>query len=220
VRVLLIGATGLTGQQVLARARHRRIEVTAVVRPGSTSRVTRWSTDVPVVVADPLDPDALAPHVPGHDVVVCAVGQHRRTRSPWSRLVSPADTITRAATALAAVADRDDVRAGVLVSANGVADSRDQTSTTFQRLVDHSNLRHAFADSAAAERVVQAARTPWVVLRPTLLGGRAERWQELDRVAGLRTTISRRGVADAILDVAASTATHPATMSITAARPG
>jgi uncharacterized protein YbjT (DUF2867 family) len=220
VRVLLIGATGLTGQQVLARARQRRIGVTAVVRPGSARRGSRWPTDVPVVVADPLDPDALAPHVRGHDVLVCAIGQNRRTRSPWSRLVSPADTITRAAAALAAVGDHSDVPAGVLVSANGVADSRDRTSATFQGLVDHSNLRLAFADSAAAELVVHAARTPGVVLRPTLLGGRPEGWRELDRVAGLRTTISRRDVADAVLDVAASTATYPATMSITGARGG
>ena len=218
MRVLLTGATGLTGQQVLARAAHRGIEVTAVVRPGSANASALASFDGPVVIADPFDPEALAPHVRGHDVVVCAVGQNRRTRSPWSRLVSPPDTITRAARALATAADRGDVRLGVLLSANGVADSREQTSTAFRWLVDHSNLRHAFEDSATAERAVHTARAPWVVLRPTLLGGRSAGWQDLDRVAGLRTTISRTDVADAVLAAAASSTAHHRTASITAAR--
>ena len=218
MRVLITGATGLTGRQILVRAAQRGITVTAVVRPGSAHTGVLASFDGSVVVADPLDPDALTPHVRGHDVVVCAVGQNRRTRSPWARLVSPPDTITRAARALATAADRGDVRVGVLLSANGVADSREQTSRVFQWLVDHSNLRHAFEDSAAAERAVEAARTPWVVLRPTLLGGKPSGWQHLDRVAGLRTTISRADVADAVLDAAAPTVVQPSTMPITAVR--
>ena len=211
MRMLLVGASGLTGRAVLAQARDRDVKVTAVVRPGSARQL---GGDIDVAVADPLDPAAMASLAAGHDVLVCAIGQNRRTRSPWSKLTSPPDTITRAARALVAAGDAGGVRLGILVSANGVADSRQRTSRAFRLLVDHSKISTAFDDSATAEDAVRAATTPWIVLRPTLLSGKQLGWQPLTRTAGLRTSISRAALAQAILDVAEQGTTHPSPLSI------
>ena len=215
MRMLLVGATGLTGRAVLALAADRAVQVTAVVRPGSPRAL---AGDVDVVVADPLDPLAMRDAAAGHEVVVCTVGQNRRTRSPWSALTSPPDTITRAARALASAGDAAGARVGVLVSAHGVADSRARTSPAFRFLVDHSRIATAFEDSAGAEDAVRAAVTPWVALRPTLLtSAKGSGWTPLVGTAGLRTSISRADLAAAVLDVAG--AGHSSTLSVTGLSP-
>ncbi|HYO07917.1 MAG TPA: NAD(P)H-binding protein [Tepidisphaeraceae bacterium] len=75
MKMLLIGATGMIGQRVLAEALRRGHTVTAVAR--DTSKLTGQGPNVAARQADLTDTKAVAALVPGHDVVVSAFGPPR-----------------------------------------------------------------------------------------------------------------------------------------------
>jgi putative NADH-flavin reductase len=70
MKIALFGATGMIGSRVLAEARARGHEVTAVVR--DPARAPEAATAV--AVGDVRDADSVASAVAGHDAVVSAVG--------------------------------------------------------------------------------------------------------------------------------------------------
>ncbi|MFC6864662.1 NAD(P)-dependent oxidoreductase [Halomicroarcula sp. GCM10025817] len=69
MHILLFGATGRVGSEVLDRARSRGHDVTAFVRDRRSV-----PADVSTVVGDVLDIEAVMEAVPGHDTVCSALG--------------------------------------------------------------------------------------------------------------------------------------------------
>ena len=72
MRLLILGANGKTGTQLVDLALARDHEVTAFVR--SPAKVTRRHPLLQVIPGDPLSADELAEALPGHDVVLSALG--------------------------------------------------------------------------------------------------------------------------------------------------
>ena len=78
-RVLVIGATGGTGQQLVQQALDRGWEVTALVRDPAKLQVT--NPQLAVLKGDVLDYQSVAAAVRGQDAVISALG-HRRLFVP------------------------------------------------------------------------------------------------------------------------------------------
>jgi putative NADH-flavin reductase len=73
MKIVLLGANGRTGRQLLARALAAGDQVTALVRvEGRLADVTH--PNLCVEVGSPCDPGALASLLPGHDVVISTLG--------------------------------------------------------------------------------------------------------------------------------------------------
>ena len=72
MRLLILGANGKKGSQLVDLALARDHEVTAFVR--SPAKVTRRHPLLKVIPGDPYSADALADALPRHDVVLSAVG--------------------------------------------------------------------------------------------------------------------------------------------------
>ena len=91
MRLLILGANGKTGTQLVDLALARDHEVTAFVR--SPAKVTRRHPLLKVLPGDPHSADELAEALPRHDVVLSALGvrpPHAFRRTPCSRTVRPA----------------------------------------------------------------------------------------------------------------------------------
>lgn len=73
MRILVLGATGRTGRQVVDQALARGHEVCGLVR--SAISVTAEFT---AIAGDPTDSDMLARILPGHDIVISCLGQRVR----------------------------------------------------------------------------------------------------------------------------------------------
>jgi uncharacterized protein YbjT (DUF2867 family) len=71
--VLVAGATGGTGQQVIAQLQAQGYGVRALVRDSASATET-LGTDVPLIVADVRDPDSLVPAFDGVTRVISAIG--------------------------------------------------------------------------------------------------------------------------------------------------
>jgi putative NADH-flavin reductase len=177
VKILVFGANGPTGREVVAQARGLGDEVTEFVR---------------AVDGDATDPAAVGQAVPGHDAVVSALGRRRS--------FSSAHLMERAMRAIVPAMQRAGVRRLVVVSAFGVGETwRD--APLVLRLMHRTVLRDIFADKKVAQDYVQATPLDWTFVYPVALtdGPRTGRYRVGERLE-LRgiPTISRADVADFI----------------------
>ena len=72
MRVLVFGASGATGRELVAQALAQGQRVTAFVR--NVSRLAVRSEDVSVLQGDVMDASAVSRAVEGQDAVLCALG--------------------------------------------------------------------------------------------------------------------------------------------------
>lgn len=178
MKLLVLGATGPTGQQVLAQARAQGDEVSAFAR---------------ATHGDATDPAAVARAMPGHDAVISTLGRRATFRSD--------DLMQKAMRAIVPAMERAGVRRIVLMSSFGVGDSiRDVP--LIPRLMYRVLLRDIFADKELAEDYLRASGLDWTIAHPVQLtnGPRTGRYRAAEKLE-LRgvPTISRADVADFML---------------------
>lgn len=158
-KVLVIGATGGTGRELVKQALERGYEVTAFVRDPAKLGTTH--PQLKIVRGDVLDYASLEPAVRGQDAVVSALG-HRRLFVP-SRVQSEGTrNVLRAM-------ETQGVRRFVAETALGLGSSAGKLgllpSLTFLPLV----LPIYFWDKSRQEQVIAASDVDWVIVRPGVL---------------------------------------------------
>ena len=80
MRITVLGATGLVGQQLVTEALARNFEVTVLVR--TPDKVNALPASVNVVLGDYFDPQALAIAVEGSSAVLSTIGPPTTRNSP------------------------------------------------------------------------------------------------------------------------------------------
>jgi len=187
-RVLVAGASGNTGREVLSFLDERSPTVRALTRsPGKRDRLRRLGADE-VVVGDLLDPEAAAEAVQDVDAVVSAVGSSPRTVLTADEFVDGAGNRNL----ISAAADAG-VTALVMESALGVGDEpASPLAAAFDLFI--GPVQRAKADAEAALREASLRHT---VLRPGVLapGPRAGTVQVADPGARLWGAVARADVA-------------------------
>jgi putative NADH-flavin reductase len=189
-RVLVLGATGPTGKLVVAGARERGLEVTALARRERDPA----HPGVPFVAADlATDTTVLTSILPGHDVVICALGRGLALKSQG--------LMARATPAVLAGMERCGVRRLVFLSAFGVGPMPPGASMVL-RFMFGVMLKDIYADKVIAEDLVRKSALDWTMLAPVALtNGPATGNYRLEEHLGVRgpTSMSRADVADAAL---------------------
>lgn len=158
MRVLVIGATGGVGRQIVRDALGRGHEVTAFLR--SPEKLGVEHPRLRVVQGDALDPQALEAVMPGHDAVLSALGGASHATKVWSQGTAH----------VVAAMKRQGVRRIAVVSAIGVGDSLGQarrSSFVFGRIILPLMLRKTFADMDAMEGTLRESGLEWSIVRAT-----------------------------------------------------
>jgi len=193
MKVLVLGATGGTGREVVAQALAAAHEATVLVRdparlpPASANRVR-------VVTGSVTDnPNALAVAVRGQDAVISALGAGTSLKSRGLMTYS---------TPLVVQAMTDaGVKRLIVTSACGVGVTwRDVPF--LPRIFMQLLLRDLYADKAASEEMLRRSTLDWTLVYPVALtnGPRTGRYQSGERLAltGF-PKISRADVAEFLL---------------------
>jgi putative NADH-flavin reductase len=193
-KLLLLGATGLTGRQLLAQALEQGHDIAALVRdPG---KLAVEHERLRTVTGDATDAAAVDHALEGRDAVLCALG----TRSPRSLVSS--NLMTASMRALVPAMKRRGVSRLILESALGVGQSAEHAPAAF-RLAFATVLRQVGRDKAAAEDYLRASDLDWtIVYPPSLTNGPATgayRSGETLDLGGV-PTISRADVAHFMLN--------------------
>jgi uncharacterized protein YbjT (DUF2867 family) len=193
-RVLIVGATGGTGRQLVAQALERGYAVTAFVRDPSRLRVAH--AQLTVLQGDVLDRASVEAAMRGQEAVVSALG-HKRFFYPSRILSEGTRNILQAM-------EGHNVRRFVCESSLGIGDSAGRMGLYYTLFTIPVILPLYFWDKARQERIIADSGVEWVIVRPGILtnGDRRGRVRHGHRVGGFLWTprISRADVADFMLD--------------------
>jgi NAD(P)-dependent dehydrogenase (short-subunit alcohol dehydrogenase family) len=159
-KLLLLGATGLTGQQLLAQAIEQGHDITALVR--NPSKLTVERARVRIVIGDATDAAAVDDALENRDAVLCALG----TRSPKSMF--RCDLTTSSMRALVPSMKRRGVDRVIVESALGVGPSATHAPPAV-RLAFATLLRQVGKDKTAAEEYLRASGLDWTIVYPPSL---------------------------------------------------
>ena len=195
MKLIVFGATGGTGRQLVEQALAQGHQVTAFLR--RPEKLGLSHANLRLVPGDALDAAAVARVMPGHDAVLCALG------APALKT----GTIRSAGTRnIVAAMEKAGVRRLICQTSLGYGDSKAVLKITpfiFRFVIAPLLLRQGFADHARQEDHIKASSLDWVIARPGNLtdAGRTRRYRHGfaadDRT--IKGEISRADVADFML---------------------
>ena len=159
MRVLVIGATGGTGREIVRQGLDRGHEITAFVR--KPRRLPSPSASFHIVRGNVLDPASLDKAVRGQDAVLCALG-HKRWLGP-SRILSTGTAH------LVQAMQAHGVRRLVCETSLGVGNSFGRLGLYYTFFVVPIILPFYFWDKHRQENVVRESDLDWVIVRPGAL---------------------------------------------------
>jgi putative NADH-flavin reductase len=189
MQLLILGATGGTGQQLVTQALAQGHEVTVLVR--DPTRLGALRERVRAVVGSlPASAGPLREAAGGQQAVISALGVGNATRAHH--------LMAGALPAIVAAMQGAGVKRLLHISAFGVGPTRGDVPLV-PRLAQRLLLRDVFADKEAGEACLPASGLEWTVVYPSLLTDGARtgiyRHGEHLRLSGL-PRISRADVAD------------------------
>ena len=193
-RVLIVGATGGTGRQLVEQALARGYVVTALARDPSALRVEH--PRLTVVQGNVLDYPSVEAAVRDQDAVLSALG-HKQFFRPTRTLSEGTRNVLRAM-------ETHRVRRFVCETTLGIGDSAGRMGLYYTFFVIPVILPFYFWDKTRQERLIAASGLNWVVVRPGALtnGAKRGRYRHGRTVGSLLWTvrISRADVADFMLN--------------------
>ena len=192
MNLLIFGATGGTGRQLVEQALEQGHTVAAFAR--TPTKLPLRHARLCVVAGDVLDASAVQAAVVGQDAVLSALGAPAGQQAPVRS--AGTDHILQAM-------QRAGVRRFVCLTTLGMGDSRAALPFSYKYIIVPLFLRRAFADSERQEGFIRQSTADWTIARPATLtnGPRTGRYRHGFPATepGLRIKISRADVADFML---------------------
>jgi putative NADH-flavin reductase len=197
-RILIVGASGGTGRQLVSQALERGYLVTALVR--NLSRLPVDHPQLTIIKGDVLDAASVEAAMRGHQAVLSALG-HKRFFYPTRILSAGTRSILRAM-------ETHGVPRLVCETSLGIGNSAGRMGLYYTLFVIPVILPFYFWDKTRQEHLIARSNVEWIIVRPGALtnGGKRTHYRYGRHVGGLLTTvrISRADVADFMLNQIAS----------------
>jgi putative NADH-flavin reductase len=199
MKLLIFGATGGTGRQLVDQALAQGHEVTAFVR--NPAKMTTPHENLKIVKGNIMDCHSVGAAVAGQDAVFSALG----VRFNWVPLITAIvvsqvlvrtivmprwlhllidiglpvlallwtartpPIVSEATKCILAAMEREGTKLFVCESSLGVGDSKGQLGPFYNYFFIPVLLRHVFADKEVQEKIIQASHVEWVIVRPGAL---------------------------------------------------
>lgn len=158
MRILIFGATGGTGRELVSQALQRGHDVSAFVRtPG---RLAMVDSRLRIVRGDIQRAETLRAAIPGHDAVLSALG---------TRSLGATTLLSDAAREIVGTMQARGVRRIIWESSLGIGETRGQLGPLYNWLLIPLLLRHVFADKERQEAVIRAGALDWTIVQPAAL---------------------------------------------------
>jgi len=199
MKLLIFGATGGTGRQLVDQALAQGHEVTAFVR--NPAKLAMQHEKLKVVQGNVMDCHSVGAAVAGQDAVFSALGVRfnwlplvvaivvsqilvRTTAMPhWLRLLTDIGLpvlallwtartppiVSEATKCILAAMEREGTKLFVCESSLGVGDSKGQLGPFYTYFFIPVLLHRVFADKEVQEKVIQSSHVEWVIVRPGVL---------------------------------------------------
>lgn len=195
MKLIIFGATGGTGKQLVEQALEQGHLVTAFVR--DPSKLGVMHSNLTIAKGDIMNPSSITSAMQGQDVVLCAIGapanKTGKIRSDGTKNIIQAMKATG-------------VKRLICQTSLGYGDSKkllDQTPFIFKYIIVPFFLRKGFADHALQEEYIKQSQLDWIIARPGNLTDDAHTGNYQHgfpaTAKNLQVKISRADVADFML---------------------
>ena len=156
MKLIIFGATGTIGNQLVQQALEAGHHVTAFTR-NPAGYAQAHHENLHVLKGDVLTPEAVRQAVVGHDAVLCALGMPLGNKDGL-RAKGTKNIIT--------AMEKTDMKRLVCLSGLGVGDSRKHMPFHYKYLILPLILRHVYADHAEQETHIRNSALDWIIARP------------------------------------------------------
>ncbi len=194
MKLLIIGGTGKTGQQLIRQGLERGHTITALVR--NPKKVKQEHPNLHVVQGNVLERESLNKVVLGQDAVLSALGH--------KRFILPSTVLTEGTRNLIAAMKQEGVKRFLCITSLGINESRYRLGLYYTLFTIPVILYFYFRDKARQERLIRVSDLDWTIIRPgQLTNGRQKNTYRHDENAGsyiLTKLISRADVAHFMLE--------------------
>jgi putative NADH-flavin reductase len=158
MKLLIFGATGGTGRELVRQALEQGHLVTAFVR--DTSKYGIGDNSLRIVKGDIIDYESVINAVKGQDIVISALGVNLMGKN--TILSSGTKNIINAM-------EEHDVRRFICVTSLGVGNSKGQLGWRYNFILKPFILRNIFADKERQEKFIKDSLLDWIIVRPAQL---------------------------------------------------
>jgi len=200
MNILIFGATGGTGRQIVAQALERRHSVTAFVR--DTARLQVAHPLLRCVVGDAMDLGSVGTALQDQDAVLCALGTMPEAKGDRSRRQPGVPVCSVGTRNIIQAMLQHSVRRLVVETSASVGDSR-QAGRFGAGIIIRLLLRDVMEDKERQEMSVRDSALDWTIIRPVRLSdaARSDHVRSGKNLAwGLTSAVSRPDVAAVMLD--------------------
>lgn len=157
MKIVVFGATGGTGKQLVQQALGQKHEVTAFVR--NPAKLDIKHENLRVFQGNILDKSDLEKAMMGKDAVLSTLG----ARS----ILKKTSVISEGTKNIIAAMKKHKVKRLIFESAFGVGESRSKAGLLGK--VDNIVLKNIFADKVKQEEYIRKSGLDWVIVRPAIL---------------------------------------------------
>jgi putative NADH-flavin reductase len=206
MKILVIGATGPTGREIVSLGLSLGHEITALVRSESDAGLPAGAAKVK---GDVLNPASLEAALRGQQAVISSLG---------TRKIGATTLFSEGTRNLISAMNTVGVGRLVCITGIGAGDSRGHGGFFYDKILQPLMLKAIYADKDRQEAVIRGSELDWTIVRPAMLtnGRRRGIYRELYDLTGLKmSTISRADVADWILNHVQDPKTHQKICNIT-----
>ena len=173
MKLLVIGATGATGREIVKQALQAGHQVTALVRVASKAE---FPAGVTKAVGDVLDGDSLARALSGQEAVISALGSG--PTGPFKEMT----LLSEGTRNLISAMQGQNVSRLVCITGIGAGESKGHGPWWYDWLVQPLMLRGVYVDKTRQENLVRQSGLDWTLVRPGALTNGPAKGSEAVRV--------------------------------------
>jgi putative NADH-flavin reductase len=180
MKLLIIGATGATGRELVNQALAQGHEVTALVRNAARAA---FDPSVKIAVGDVLDAASLKAALIGQETVISSLGS--AASGPFKEVTMLSEGTRNLIAAMKATG----VDRLICITGFGAGESKRHLPWVAKWLIQPLALRGVYRDKTRQENLVRASGLDWTLVRPNILAnGAAKGIQHVRAFAALTGT--------------------------------
>ena len=159
MKLIIFGATGGTGRQLVKQALEQGHDVTACVR--NPEKVDQTHEKLNVVQGDVLDITSVENAVEEHDVVLCSLGM--------PNIMDKSKLRTNGTKNIVHAMEKKGIKKLICQSSFGAGDSRNLLPFHYKYLIAPLFMKQLYEDHNAQEDCIKSSHLEWVIVRPGIL---------------------------------------------------
>jgi len=199
MKLLILGATGRLGKQVLKQALEYGYNTVVLAR--KIERINEHP-NLTLIEGDVTSQKDLHQALQGCTHVINCLNVSRRSDFPWAKLRTPPTLLSDTMQILLETANPKELEKLVVCSAWGVAETRKEIPGWFRWFIDNSNIGIAYRDHEKQEEIIEGSGFKYTIVRPVGLTNKklALTSDSINITSRPRLFISRSSVARYMLD--------------------